>query len=49
MNLFRSKAFEKHLQVMKNWTQNTDKSSIYQFKYTPTIYIANSIWDDIEI
>lgn len=49
MNFLRSKKLEKHLQMMKNWTQSPDKTSLYQFKYNSTVNIASSIWDDIEV
>lgn len=49
MSWLRSKKFEKHLQAVKEWTQESNIQIDYKFDQSTTIHVAQSIWDDIAI
>lgn len=48
MDLLRSKKFKKHLSNINDWTDKKIKIDNL-FNYSSEVYIASSIWNDIEI
>lgn len=49
MNWIRSKKFEKQLQAIKDWTSQQTDTIQYEFTMPKTIYVADSIWNDIQL
>jgi hypothetical protein len=49
MNWIRSKKFEKQLQAIKDWTNQQTDTIQYEFSMPKSIYVADSIWNDIQL
>ena len=49
MNWIRSKKFNKHLQAVQDWTMDSFIDIDFKFQKESSIYVADSIWEDISI